>query len=79
MTPATAKNLLNLIDERVVIEWHDPSSDWHHFTLIDVSPKDSTIFLRGESHPSGYPEHDGDSFWYDWSDVKTLKPLEAKP
>jgi hypothetical protein len=76
MSPATAKKLLQLIDHRVVIEWNDPSDDWPHFTLIDISPDDSTIFLRGEHYPSGYPKHDGDSFWADWSDVKSIEPLE---
>jgi hypothetical protein len=76
MTPATAKNLRALVDRRVVIEWADEDSDWPHFTLIDLCPEDNTIFLRGESYPDGSGKHKGDSFWADWSDIDSIKPLD---
>lgn len=75
MTPATAKNLTQLIDRRVVIEWVKPEHDWPHFTLLGVDSSTSTIFLRGESYPDGTGEHDGSTFWADWSDVRKMTAL----
>ena len=76
MSPAQFKNLRALVDKRVVIEWKNPADDWPHFTLIDVDHESSTIQLRGEDYPDGNAKHDGDVFWADWSDVKSLKELQ---
>jgi len=75
MTPAQFKNLRDLVDRRVVVEWVKPEHDWPHFTLIDVDKETATIFLRGETFPDGSAMHDGDAFWADWSDVRSIKEL----
>jgi hypothetical protein len=76
MTAAEAKNLRAMLQQYVRIEWRSQDSDWPYFRLLKVSRRDSTIKLRGESYrENGHLcRHEGDEFWADWSDVKSIMP-----
>jgi hypothetical protein len=72
MTPAQEKNLRAMCGKRVWIAWHDPASDWNHFELMMVSPRDDTVYLKGADHPDG-SKHDGDTFWADMGEIASIE------
>ena len=71
MTPAMIKSLKR-IGPRVEIRWKSDCDDWPYFEIVEVCAADKTLQLRGADYPDGTAKHDGDSFWVDWDDIKSI-------
>ena len=78
MTPATAKNLAELVGRDVRITWEIDDDNWPYFQVVAIQPEDDTIRLRGISYPEseGGHKHKGDWFWVDWADVKRIEQVD---
>ena len=61
---------IHLEGKRVKIEWKDIRHDWPYFRVLCTVGEE--VQLQGVDYPDGSAKHDGDVFWTDMGEIKSM-------